>query len=81
MSSKTFNSNLTLLIFLIQFNSLFLLVSTKQGSEKNIFDKIQLKHLKLKNRFFRGAVGENGLINGKIQMKSSNYMTSFPKMK
>ena len=66
MSSKTFNSNLTLLIFLIQFNSLFLLVSTKQGSEKNIFDKTQLKHLKLKNRFFRGAVGENGLINGKI---------------
>ena len=36
------------------------------GSQKNIFDETYLKHLKLKNRFFRGAVGDTYFKNGKI---------------
>ena len=55
-----------LLIYLICSNSLFLLISTEQGAQKNIFDETNLKHLKLKNRFFRGSVGDNSFKNGKI---------------
>ena len=51
-----------LLIYLIYFNSLFLLVL----SQKSVFDETYLKHLKLKNRFFRGSVGDDALKNGKI---------------
>ena len=36
------------------------------GAQKNIFDETYLKHLKLKNRFFRGAVGDTYFKNGKI---------------
>ena len=64
MSSKGFSSNILLLI--LYFNFLFLSVSTQQGNQKNIFDETQLKHLKLKNRFFRGAVGENGFTYERI---------------
>ena len=35
-------------------------------SRKNVFDETYLKHLKLKNRFFRGSVGDTFLKNGKI---------------
>ena len=66
MTSKSTNSKTPLLILFICFNYLFLFVSTQEKTLKNIFDETHLKHLKLKNRFFRGAVGENGLINGKI---------------
>ena len=55
-----------LIIYLLCFNSLFLLISTEQGAQKNIFDEKYLKHLKLKNRFFRGSVGDNSFKNGKI---------------
>ena len=64
MSTKEFSSNILLLI--IYFNLLFLSVSTQQGNQKNIFDETHLKHLKLKNRFFRGAVGENGFTYERI---------------
>ena len=60
MSSKI------ILFYLICLNSLFLLISTKEDSQKTIFDEAQLKHLKLKNRIFRGAVGDQSFINGKI---------------
>ena len=60
MSSKM------ILFYLICLNSLFLLISTKEDSQKTIFDETQLKHLKLKNRIFRGAVGDQSFINGKI---------------
>ena len=36
------------------------------GSQKNIFDETYLKHLKLKNRFFRGSIGDIYFKNGKI---------------
>ena len=55
-----------LLIYLICSNSLFLLISTEQTKPKNIFDETNLKYLKLKNRFFRGSVGDNSFKNGKI---------------
>ena len=66
MISRKSNLNATLLILFICFNSFFLFVLAQERTQKNIFDETQLKHLKLKNRFFRSAVGENGLINGKI---------------
>ena len=60
MSSKM------ILFYLICLNSLFFLISTKEDSKRTIFDEVQLKHLKLKNRIFRGAVGDQSFINGKI---------------
>ena len=56
MSSKI------ILFYLICLNSLFFVIST----QKTIFDQTNLKHLKLKNRIFRGAVGDQSFINGKI---------------
>ena len=55
MSSKAFIS----FIYLIY---LFLFVS----GQKTIFDQTYLKHLKLKNRIFRGSVGDLSFKNGKI---------------
>ena len=66
MSYRTLNSNLILLILIICFNSFFVCISTEKGSAKNIFDATNLKHLKLKDRFFRGAVGDNSFVNGKL---------------
>ena len=36
---------------------------------KTIFDETNLKHLKLKNRIFRAAIGDNYFKNGKITEK------------
>ena len=66
MSPKKFNSNLLLLTLLINFNFLFLIISAKQEIRKDLFDETKLNHLKIKNRFFRGAVGDNTFINGKL---------------
>ena len=66
MSEKKFNSNLLLLTLLINFNFLFLIISAKQEIRKDLFDETKLNHLKIKNRFFRGAVGDNTFINGKL---------------
>ena len=63
MSCKAFSSNILLIFY---FNFLFLSVLTQKGNQKNIFDETHLKHLKLKNRFFRGAVGENGFTYERI---------------
>ena len=51
-----------ILFYLICLNSLFFVIST----QKTIFDQTNIKHLKLKNRIFRGAVGDQSFINGKI---------------
>ena len=64
MSPKKISSNLN--IYLMFFTSLLVLISTQQVSQKNVFDETNLKHLKLKNRFFRGAVGDQYFFNGKI---------------
>ena len=66
MSPKKFNSNLLLLTLLINFNFLFLIISAKQEIRKDLFDETRLKHLKIKNRFFHGAVGDNTFVNGKL---------------
>ena len=66
MYSKMLNSYWILIIFLINFNSFFPLISPNEVKQKNIFDETYLKHLKLKNRIFRGAVGDTTFINGKI---------------
>ena len=66
MSYNKFNPNLIPLLLLICFNSLFQVISSKKGSTKNIFDATNLKNLKLKDRLFRGAVGDNTFINGKL---------------
>ena len=55
MSSKVFIS----FVFLLH---LYLSVSAK----KTIFDETSLKNLKLKNRIFRGSVGDASFKNGKI---------------
>ena len=34
--------------------------------QKNVFDQTQIKNMKLKNRFFRGSVGDCSFINGHI---------------
>ena len=52
--------------FTLCFISLFLLVSGQEKTQKNIFDETYLKHLKLKNRFFRGSVGDLSFKDGKI---------------
>ena len=55
-----------IIIYLLYLNSLCFLISTEQGTPKNVFDETNLKHLKLKNRFFRGSVGDDSFKNGKI---------------
>ena len=64
MSLKSLNSGLKLLFFLIYFNSLFTFILTQKGPQKNIFDETYLKNLKIKNRFFRSAVGDNSFVGG-----------------
>jgi hypothetical protein len=66
MTPKSLNSGLKLLFFLIYFNSLFTFILTQKGPQKNIFDETYLKNLKIKNRFFRSAVGDNTFVGGKI---------------
>lgn len=66
MSLKLFiHTELRLLFFLIYFNSLFI-ISLAQKEAKDIFDETYLKNLKIKNRFFRSAVGDNSFVGGKI---------------
>ena len=55
-----------ILIYLIYFNSLILFITSTKENHKSIFDKTSLKYLNLKNRIFRGAVGDQSFINGKI---------------
>ena len=64
MSSNLYNSNL--LKYLFYLNFLFLLVSNREVTQKTIFDQTNLKYLKLKNRLFRGSVGDLSFKNGKI---------------
>ena len=66
MTPKSLNSGLKLLFFLIYFNSLFTFILIQKGPQKNIFDETYLKNLKIKNRFFRSAVGDNTFVGGKI---------------
>ena len=66
MSPKKFNSNLIFLNLLLYLNFLFLIISAKQEIRKDLFDETKLNHLKIKNRFFRGALGDNTFINGKL---------------
>ena len=55
MSPKTF-------ILFISLLNLFIFTTC----EKTIFDETNLKQLKLKNRIFRGSVGDLSFKNGKI---------------
>ena len=55
MSPKTFILFISLLHFFFFFSC-----------EKTIFDETNLRHLKLKNRIFRGSVGDLSFKNGKI---------------
>jgi 2,4-dienoyl-CoA reductase-like NADH-dependent reductase (Old Yellow Enzyme family) len=46
---------------------LLLLINAFQFKEqKNVFDQTQIKNMKLKNRFFRGSVGDCSFIDGHI---------------
>ena len=46
---------------------ILLLINAFQFKEqKNVFDKTQIKNMKLKNRFFRGSVGDCSFIDGHI---------------
>ena len=54
-------------LFLILFiNNLIFFTFTKEETQRSIFDETYLKHLKLKNRIFRAAVGDTTFKNGKI---------------
>ena len=66
MSSKLMALSLKSFVYLLILNSLFLLVSSQKATQKTIFDETQLKYLKLKNRIFRGSVGDLSFKNGKI---------------
>lgn len=63
---KVFSSNISSLVFILNLISLFFLISTKEESKRTIFDETYIKGLKLKNRIFRGAIGDLSMINGKI---------------
>ena len=67
MSSKVLPYNLiTWLYIIIIFTSVILLANSEKEVQKTIFDETYLKHLKLKNRIFRGSIGELTMQNGKI---------------
>ena len=54
-------------LYKISFFYLFLISFSFEA--KSIFDETYLKHLKLKNRIFRAAIGDNYFKNGKINQK------------
>ena len=64
MSLKSFMNGFRLFFVLIYLN--FFAFSLAQKGSKNIFDETYLKNLKIKNRFFRSAVGDNSFVGGKI---------------
>ena len=68
-----------LLIYLLCLNSLFFLISTEQAKPKNVFDETNFKYLKLKNRFFRGSVGDDSFKNGKITEEGFKLYDQFSK--
>ena len=49
--------------------SFLIFISFSYEKEKTIFDETTLKHLKLKNRIFRAAIGDTYFSNGKISGK------------
>ena len=61
------------------FISLFLLVSGEQEAKKTIFDQTYLKHIKLKNRIFRGSVGDTSFKDGKITEEGFKLYDQFSK--
>ena len=79
MASKLITSNLKLLIYILFFNSLFFLVSSEKNEQKNIFDESYLKHLKLKNRIFRGSVGDTSFKDGKLTEEGFKLYDQFSK--
>ena len=59
------------LILFLQLILLLSITTEKQIKKKSIFEEVQLKNLKLKNRIIRGSVGDLcGLIDGKINEES-----------
>ena len=79
MSSKYLPSNIISLICIFYFISLFLLVSGEQEAKKTIFDQTYLKHIKLKNRIFRGSVGDTSFKDGKITEEGFKLYDHFSK--
>jgi len=71
------NSNMP--TFLIFLNFLFLLVSGQLVTQKNLFDETNLKYLKLKNRIFRGSVGDLSFKDGKISEEGFKLYDDFSK--
>jgi 2,4-dienoyl-CoA reductase-like NADH-dependent reductase (Old Yellow Enzyme family)/glyoxylase-like metal-dependent hydrolase (beta-lactamase superfamily II) len=65
--------------FLIFLNFLFLLVSGQLVTQKNLFDETNLKYLKLKNRIFRGSVGDLSFKDGKISEEGFKLYDDFSK--
>ena len=58
-------------ILFLQLILLLSITTEKQIKKKSIFEEVQLKNLKLKNRIIRGSVGDLcGLIDGKINEES-----------
>ena len=58
-------------IFFLQLILLLSITTEKQTNKKSLFEEVQIKKLKLKNRLIRGSVGDLcGLVDGKI----TNYL-------
>ena len=60
-------------IFFLQLILLLSITTEKQTNKKSLFEEVQIKKLKLKNRLIRGSVGDRcGLVDGKITEDSLN---------
>ena len=67
MPSKVLPYNLiTWVYIIIIFTSLFFLANSEKEVQKTISIETYLKHLKLKNRIFRGSIRELTMQNGKF---------------
>ena len=64
MSSKLFSGNL-FFTFVFIVNIQFIFISSLE-TKKSMFDQTTIKNLKIKNRIFRGAIGDTYFKNGKI---------------
>ena len=78
---KKLSPNFISLFHLLFFSSLCLIITTKEEKGKSIFDETYLKHLKLKNRIFRAAIGDLFMKNGKITEEGFKYIMIYQKMK
>ena len=67
------------LSYLLFLYSLLFLISGHKAQKTTIFDETQIKYLKLKNRIFRGSVGDLSFKEGKISEEGFKLYDQFSK--